>query len=378
MNKFLKTRLGQLLGLSLLAMALMAVMVFSASGQSTAAFRQALPGYRFAFPGDHAAHPEFKTEWWYYTGHLTTEVGRRYGYELTFFRSALADQPAAAGTEAERRVIYPAHFAISDETDRRFVFGEKLNRGGMGLAGAQEKVYSVWNELWFAEQLGQQHLLRAQDGDYALHLTLNPLKPPVIHGVNGVSQKSSCVGCASHYYSLTRLATEGVLYVNGQPQRVTGISWMDHEFGSNQLTTNQVGWDWFSIQLTNGEELMLYLLRDAQGRPDPNSSGTWVERSGQSQHLLLKDFTVTPTGQWKSPGSGATYPMGWEIAVPGRQTRLTLTPAFENQELRTGQSTGVTYWEGSVHVSGTTQGQPVQGDGYVEMTGYAQAFRQKI
>ncbi len=359
-----------LLGVFVCVMLLQLAMAFQ--------YRSALPGYQYRFPRDHAAHPGFKTEWWYYTGHLQTESGRPFGYELTFFRSGvLEDQPSIMGDWTLTQV-YPAHFAISDIQEKRFVFDEKLNRGAAGIAGARDDVYYVWNELWFAELLNDRHILRARSPEYELHLMLTPEKAPVIHGENGISQKASCAGCTSHYYSMTRLRAEGVLFQKGQAMRVTGLSWMDHEFGSNQLAENQVGWDWFSIQLNNKTELMLYLLRQENGDIDPNSSGTLVLANGQSRHLRLSDFQVEVLGEWKSPTTGGVYPMGWRIQVPDENIHLTITPTFEEQELTTSESTDVAYWEGTSSVSGSYQGQPVHGQAYVELTGYAEPFRQDI
>ena len=339
-------------------------------------YQAALPGYQYQFPRDHASHPDYKTEWWYYTGHLQTTAGKRYGYELTFFR--VGNDPKVVQEKNtspwNTNNLYAAHFALSDESNKTFHYSEKLNRSGLNVAGARTDTYYVWNELWLAEQLGQPMIIRADspDGKQEIHLLLTSQKPPVIHGKNGVSQKASCEGCASHYYSMTRLKTEGILLLEGKAYPVTGLSWMDHEFGSNQLAKNQQGWDWFSVQLTDNTELMLYLLRQDNGQIDPNSSGTVVYDDGRSRHLMLKDFTVTNAGPtWTSPASKGTYPIGWRISVPSEQLTLNITPAFENQELFTAGSTNVSYWEGSSHVSGTKQGKSVQGQAYVEMTGYA-------
>lgn len=345
-------------------------------------YQMALPGYRYQFPRDHASHPAYKTEWWYYTGHLQTTTGKPYGYELTFFRigrppSADTEQKSVGMTTPEpwkTDTLYAAHFALSDEQAKRFYYSEQLNRAGLNTAGARTDVYYVWNELWLAEGLGNQMVLRAEttDGQRELHLLLTPEKPPVIHGRDGVSQKASCRGCASHYYSLTRLKTEGFLREGGKATPVTGLSWMDHEFGSNQLASNQNGWDWFSIQLEDGTDLMLYLLRQDSGHVDPNSSGTVVEANGQTRHLALQSFQVRETGAtWRSPQTQGRYPMGWTIQVPASGLRLEVMPTFEAQELATKASTGVAYWEGSATVRGTHAGKPVKGRAYVEMTGYA-------
>ncbi len=339
-------------------------------------YKPALPGYQYQFPQDHASHPNFKTEWWYYTGHLQTPQGKQYGYELTFFR--IGNDPKAVqennASPWNTNNLYAAHFALSDENGKTFHYNEKLNRTGLNVAGSRTDTYYVWNELWLAEMLGKQMALRADspDGKQEIHLLLSSEKPPVIHGQSGVSQKASCMGCASHYYSLTRLKTEGLLLLEGKAYPVSGLSWMDHEFGSNQLAKNQQGWDWFSVQLNDNTELMLYLLRQDNGRIDPNSSGTVVYADGHSRHLSLKDFTVQNSGpQWTSPASKGTYPMGWKVSIPSEELTLNITPAFENQELFTAGSTGVSYWEGSSQVEGRKKGQTVQGQAYVEMTGYA-------
>jgi predicted secreted hydrolase len=338
-------------------------------------YKAALPGYQYHFPQDHAAHPDYKTEWWYYTGHLQTTGGKHYGYELTFFR--IGNDPKRVSnnnTPWSTNNLYAAHFALSDEQNQQFHFSEKLNRSGLNVAGARTDAYYVWNELWLAEQLGNQMILRADspDGKQEIHLLLTAEKLPVIHGENGVSQKADCVGCASHYYSLTRLKTEGMLLLDGKAYPVTGLSWMDHEFGSNQLAKNQKGWDWFSIQLNDNTELMLYLLRQENGQIDPNSSGTWVDADGHTRHLPLNAFSVKSSGTtWTSPASKGIYPMGWTVTIPSEQLSLTITPAFNNQELFTPGSTGVSYWEGSSHISGTRQGHSIAGQAYVEMTGYA-------
>jgi predicted secreted hydrolase len=352
--------------------------VFSLASAQAREFKQALPGYHYVFPRDHASHEDFRTEWWYYTGHLQTDEGKHYGFELTYFRTGLADAKEADRHPWKLDNIYLAHFAISDEQKRKFYYFEKLNRGGAGPAFARSENYYVANENWFVEQLGSKMVLRADAPGYAIHLLLESLKPEIIHGKNGVSQKASCKGCASHYYSLTRLKAEGYIYVDNIPSKVSGLAWMDHEFGSNQLTKEQVGWDWYSIQLKNNVEVMLYLLRDAHGRIDPNSSGTVVYPDGKSRHLTLADFTTKTQGQWHSNHTQGDYPMGWVVEIPSEKCKLTIKPAFEDQELATGKSTGVTYWEGTASVEGLFADQKVDGQAYVEMTGYAEKFHQAI
>jgi predicted secreted hydrolase len=341
-------------------------------------FRRALPGYEFRFPADHAAHPDFRTEWWYYTGHLATAQGRTFGFQLTFFRHALRRPDEVRRSRWALHTLYFAHFAVTDEAGGTFRFQEKVSRGSLGLAGAETSRYLVWVEDWSARLEGENHRLRAGREDMGLDLTLVPSKRPVIHGREGVSQKAEGEGYASHYYSIPRLTVSGNLSWQGQSYPVTGEAWMDHEFGSNQLRDYQVGWDWFSVQLDNGGELMLYLIRHRDGRIDPTSSGTLVRPNGTAEHLPLSALQVDALGSWRSRKSGVTYPSGWRLKVPGYEVDLTLAPTVADQELSTQKSTLVNYWEGSVRITGTVAGRPVQGHGYVELTGYDKEFRPDI
>jgi predicted secreted hydrolase len=264
-----------------------------------------------------------------------------------------------------------AHFAVSDIDGESFHAFERLNRAGIGWSGAETSSYRVWNEDWEAHLEGDVHMLRARDGDYEIDLRLKPAKPIVVHGVGGVSQKGESAGNASHYYSLTRLETSGKIIVGGEAFDVSGLSWMDHEFGTSFLEPEQVGWDWFSIQLDDGRELMLFDLRRTDGSIDPRSSGTLIEADGRAVHLPLKDFRLTSGEVWQSKSSGATYPVVWTIEIPRYDVRLEVRAAFAGQELRTAESAGVTYWEGSIEVNGSEGERKLTGGGYLEMTGYA-------
>jgi predicted secreted hydrolase len=335
-------------------------------------YRLALPGRTFSFPADHFSHPDFKTEWWYYTGHLEAESGKRYGYQVTFFRFGLRDRQKETKEQAPLFTeLYMAHFAVSDITNKKFVFRERINRRYDNKAGAATDRYLVWNEDWKVEGDGKNHRIQVNDRGTELRLSLKSLKPPVLHGQNGLSQKGEGEGRASYYYSLTRMQTDGTITIGGQKEKVRGLTWMDHEFGSNQLREDQVGWDWFSIQLDNDKELMLYLMRRKDGSVDPYSSGTLVQADGTTRHLTIKDYGVEVLERWKSPKSGADYPMKWKVAVPSEEIELEITPAFPEQELITNRSTRVTYWEGAVAIRGAFKSKPVSGYGYVEMTGYA-------
>ncbi len=357
---------------------LLALLLVSIGCVSAREFKQALPGYVFAFPKDHASHDAFKTEWWYYTGHLVSKDNKRYGYELTFFRTGVDTSSSPKASPWDVKDIFLAHFAITDKSNRTFHYFEKLNRSGLNSSGAKLDHYYVFNENWSVEQLGDRFVLKADTPDFGLHLSLNSAKPPVVHGLNGVSQKASCKGCASHYYSMTRLKSDGYLYLNGQSVPVTGISWMDHEFGSNQLTAEQVGWDWFSVQLDNNTELMLYVMKKTNNEIDTNSSGTIIYSDGTSKHINQSDFSIKTNRIWKSPHTNGVYPVDWTVKIPSEKLELTLIPTLDDQELRTAKSTGVSYWEGATSVKGTVSGKSVDGQAYVEMTGYAEKFHKKI
>jgi predicted secreted hydrolase len=334
-------------------------------------YQFALPGRKLSFPADHYSHPDFKTEWWYYTGHLETESGKQYGYQVTFFRFGVRDRQKEMKEQPLFTELYMAHFALSDIAAKKFIFRERINRGYSDKARAATDRYRVWNEDWKVEGDQRNHSIQVNDRGTELRLSLRSQKPPVLHGQNGLSQKGEGEGRASYYYSLTRMQTEGELTVAGKKEKVHGVSWMDHEFGSNQLREDQVGWDWFSIQLDNQTELMLYLIRRKDGSPDPYSSGTLVKADGATKHLVLKDFQVTALNRWKSPKSGGNYPMKWKVTIPSEEIELEIVPAFPDQELITNRSTRVTYWEGAVAINGAFRNKPVTGLGYVEMTGYA-------
>jgi predicted secreted hydrolase len=329
------------------------------------------PGRAWSFPQDHGSHPEFKTEWWYYVGHVKAASGESFGYQLTFFRVALRKPDPQARSAWSLHTVYFAHLAITDTARRTFFFKEKSGRGALGLSGAAAGTMKVWIDDWRAELKGDKFHLQAQDGDLGLDLILKPLKPPALHGDGGYSRKSATSEAASYYYSLPRLDTRGNITVDGRQLAVTGESWMDHEFFTSAMAPNLAGWDWFSLQLSDGAEVMLYLLRHKDGTVDPASAGTLIDPQGNSRHLKLSDFTVKPAGAWTSPHTQAKYPAGWEITIPGAGYLLKLTPTLPDQEIRSQAPAKVTYWEGQVKIEGDKNGAPVQGLGYAELTGYA-------
>ena len=333
-------------------------------------YQRATPGYRYSFPRDHFEHPAFRTEWWYYTGNLRDSAGKRYGFELVFFRQGRRRGPAANPSAWRVDDLYLAHVAVTDIGGKRFYYHERLNRAGPGVAGASLARRRVWNGNWSAQWQAERQTLEATADEFRFRLDLRSAKAPVIHGLNGISRKGEAAGEASYYVSLTRLNVSGELWLNGAKHDVTGTSWMDHEWFTNQLAKDQVGWDWFSVQLDNQTELMLFQLRRRDGSIDPYSAGTYIDAQGHTRHLARDEFTLTPLAYWKSARTGASYPVRWQIRVPSLGLSLDAAAAMDAQELATGDQTGPAYWEGSVTYTGSATGA-----GYLEMTGYDKPVR---
>ena len=336
-------------------------------------FQQAVAPYAFRFPHDHAAHPAFRTEWWYYNGHLGAG-DRHFGYQLAFFRMALPAPAARSGGAVRRpRDVIFRHLALTDESVGRFRYDDRAERQVLDRAGADSTRYLVWlgDDYAGLEADGATHRLVGRTAAFALDLHLNPERALVVHGRDGVSQKSAGAGNASHYYSFTRLATRGRLVLGPDTLEVQGRSWMDHEYSSDRLRGRLAGWDWFSMRLDDGRDLMLYRLRRKGGGLDTCSSGTLVESDGRARHVPYADFDSGPTHEWGSPHSGGRYPSGWIVRIPNDTLELRLVPTLPDQELVVKSMGGLAYWEGSVSVRGTRAGRPVAGEGYVELTGYA-------
>jgi predicted secreted hydrolase len=333
-------------------------------------YRTALPGYRYEFPRDHFDHPNFQTEWWYYTGNVKTEDGHRFGFELTFFRRGTA-RDAGKTNAWDVRDIYLAHLALSDLDGGQFFHDERTNRAGPGIAGISQNDRRIWNGNWQIAWQGEAQKLQAIDERFELHLSMQSSKPPVIHGMNGISQKAQGPGRASHYVSLTRMITDGEIKMLGRQFQVSGTGWMDHEFFTNQLEPNQIGWDWMSIQLEDNTELMLFRIRRRDGSIDPYSSGTFVDANGVASQLLQSDFTLEPAGDvWTSPATLARYPVQWKISVAKLNLELHTVTSQPSQELTAVSKIAPSYWEGAIALAGHKGVATVRGVGYLEMTGY--------
>ncbi|HWC98549.1 MAG TPA: lipocalin-like domain-containing protein [Candidatus Sulfopaludibacter sp.] len=330
-------------------------------------YRQALPGYRYEFPRDHFNHPEFQTEWWYYTGNVQARDGHRYGFELVFFRRG---REASQTNPSVWRVddLYLAHLALTDIDGRKFRSVQRLNRAGPGVAGVSMSEGRIWNGNWTVQWQtpGDVQTLSAIAEGIQFHLRLTPRKPVVIHGENGVSQTGAAPGQASYYTSFPLLEVEGTL--NGA--EVVGTAWMDHEWFTSLMDPGQVGWDWFSAQLENNTQLMLFQIRRTDGSEDPHSSATYIDPAGRATFLARQDFALRPLEFWTSPKTHARYPVKWHLEIPRLHVSLDCEAALPNQEL-TGEGEGAsTYWEGAARYSGS-----VRGVGYLEMTGYDKAFK---
>jgi len=346
-----------------------------ASGQE---YQIARPGYTFAFPRDYFSHEEYQTEWWYYTGNVKSADGHRFGFELTFFRQGVA-RGASSGPWFVRD-LWMAHMALSDISGQRFLHEERLNRAGPGVAGVDAQTGLVWNGNWQARVGEREEELRGVGDKFGLALKLRPVKQPVIQGQNGASQKAEGSGHASHYFSVTRLLTAGSIEVEGKRYQVEGTSWIDHEFFTGSMAANEAGWDWLSIQLGDGAELMLYRLRHKDGSIDPYSSGSYVDAGGRAQFLLGRDFVMTPAAgaadSWTSPATKATYPVRWHVSIPRLKMELDVSTPLRSQELA--GKFGTSYWEGAIDVAGARDQSPLGGVGYLEMTGYAETDRPVI
>ncbi len=334
-------------------------------------FAQALGPRPFIFPADHGPHPDYRHEWWYLTGNLKTEAGRHFGFQVTFFRFAAAPgEPVGRESQWAAHQLWMGHFAITDTAAGAFHHHERLARGAAGLAGASAAPFSVWVEDWSLEGVDggfDRQVVAARAGTEALRLDLRQIKPLVFQGEGGYSRKGPQAGDASYYYTAPRLAATGVVETEEGRHEVSGTAWLDREWGTGTLAEGQVGWDWFSIQLDDGRELMYYHLRRDDGGIDPRSKGGWVDGAGRHRVVAGDDVELEVTARWRSPDGAAEYPARWRLRYPAEGLELELVPRIADQELRGG---AFRYWEGAIKVTGTSRGEPVSGVGYAELTGY--------
>jgi predicted secreted hydrolase len=339
-------------------------------------FAQANVPRRFEFPQDHGPHPTFRDEWWYLTGQLHGADGATFGFELTFFRVALRppdlQAPSPSASDWRARQVYAAHFAITDVNGRRFFSATRYARDALGLAGAQAQPFAVHVDDWSLRQKSDSAALhwqlQAADGDYQLELDLRSDQAPVLNGDAGLSRKADAAGAASYYYSMPRLQAAGYLSRQGERLAVSGLAWLDREWGSGSLGAEQQGWDWFALDLDDGSALMFYALRDRDGRRDAHSAGTFIDAAGHAMPLANDDVDIEVLRHWTSP-RGGQYPSQWQLRVRSLGLQLQVTPLLADQEL----STLPRYWEGAVQVAGQRRGASVNAHGYVELVGYAQA-----
>jgi predicted secreted hydrolase len=343
--------------------------VQAAGGADMAGFAHATAPRPFVFPHDHGPHSEYATEWWYYTGNLDADDGRHFGFQLTFFRSALVPDAPPRASDWAATNIYMAHFAMTDVAGGGFHAFDRFSRGAAGLAGATGAPYRVWLEGWSARGSGPEGMamrLSAAQEDVAIDLALTTDRSVVLHGDRGLSQKGATPGQASYYYSLTHMATEGAIRLGGRRYMVRGLTWMDHEFGTGALDQSTAGWDWFAVQLADGRDLM-YARARHPGSGD-YAFGTLVTADGSTRRLDAADVVFEVLDTWRSPRDSAAYPSSWRLRVASAGLDLRVTPWLADQEL----PLAVVYWEGAVKVEGSADGKPIGGNGYVELTGYAE------
>jgi len=331
-------------------------------------YSRAIEPYDWNFPADFGAHPDFLTEWWYYTGNVATEDGRRFGYQFTIFRRAISPETEQSDSEWRTNQVYLAHFTVSDIESNEFYHDQRFSRGSADLAGATvDPVYRVWIEDWEIIALNEDASLvqiSVETDLFAIDLTLEQTKPPALHGENGLSHKSSPEGNASYYYTLSRLITEGNITIRGETFAVSGNTWKDHEFSTGALGAGTQGWDWFGIIFDNDTELMIGQIRLEDGGTESAYGGLIIYPDGTTEYLPSTNFTITQTNTWTSPNTGTVYPSGWEMTVTTSQEILNfiVEPLMLDQELA---DTDPSYWEGAVRITGD-----VTGYGYAELTGY--------
>lgn len=341
------------------------------AGVTADGFQRATEPRPFEFPEDHGAHPRFRTEWWYVTGNVRDPDGGAYGFQFTVFRSALTPEPPTTESPWSSNQAYMAHLALTDSVSGTHRSFERFARGAVGLAGAQAEPFRVWLENWELRAASPGAIpplhLRASDQGIELDLLLEPGKPLVLHGDRGLSAKSGDFGNASYYYSFPRLGVSGTLDAGDGPRGVTGTAWMDREWSTSVLSPDQTGWDWWSVQLDDGRDLMLFRLRATREGAE-TIDGTMVNPDGSARPLDLAGADLEELRVWRSPDGRTAYPVEWRIRVPREDLDLRITPVLDDQEVQH----AFRYWEGAIRVTSPGTQPAVRGVGYLEMTGYEQ------
>lgn len=340
--------------------------------ESDSGFKKAVEKIRFRFPDDNGAHPEFRTEWWYFTGNLETKTGRKFGYQFTIFRTALSPEKTEKNSVWNSNQVYMGHFTVTDIENNDFYYSEKFSREGNDLAGANATPLKIWVEDWRVNEVTElpekefpEVKISAETDETEIELFLTPVKNIILQGDEGLSKKSNEEGNASYYYSITRIETKGKMKIKGEEFEVIGYSWLDREWSTSALSHEQKGWDWFSLQLDNDYEVMYYQMRKKNGSADDFSKGAIVNPQGVIENISLQDVILEVTEYWIND-EGMRYPSGWKLLIPSKQIEFVITPATKNQELKL----SVRYWEGSVFASGKFGTENATGRGYVELTGY--------
>jgi len=346
------------------------VTTFLGSAEDDERYARADRPREFRFPADHGAHPDYRTEWWYLTGNLETEAGRHFGFQMTFFRFAIAAEPPERPSAWATDQLWMAHVAVTDTQAGIFHADEKFEREALGLAGARTIPFRVWLDDWELASTGDADWfplrLVADSDDFALDLQIERGKPLVLQGEDGLDPKGPEPGNASYYYSFTRLPAAGRIRVGSGEHVVDGLVWMDREWSTSVLGPGVEGWNWFAIQLDDGYDLMYYRLRQTDGGTAPYSGGLLVDPDGEvAARYGADEARLEATGYWTSPETGVRYTVAWRLQVPRLGIDLAVTPRLPNQEL----DLSVRYWEGALTVDGERDGSPVSGVGYAEHAG---------
>jgi len=335
-------------------------------GGNAEGFARATEVRPFRFPADHGPHPAYRNEWWYLTGHLRSADGSRaFGFQITLFRIALQPEPVSSNSAWRTNQVWMAHAALSDLSRGEHQAYERFARQSLGLAGAQRAPLRVWLEDWQLQldEASAVWQLQLPTPGFDLTLELAPASPVVLQGNQGLSQKSAEPGNASYYYSIPRLQASGQLQLNGETLIVQGTAWLDREWSTSALGPDQTGWDWFSLQLEDGRNLMYYQLRRTDGSTDLHSSGSLSDSRGLQRRLKPTDVSLTPLAHWNA--GDRRYPVDWHMQVLGEAHPWRVRALLEDQEMRL----SVRYWEGAVEVIDDVTGDRL-GHGYLEMAGY--------